>query len=283
MKLCDIHIRDPFIINENGKYYMYGSRMIERCNEVGFGADVYVSTDFENWQEKAAFTPPADFWATRDFWAPEVHKYRGKYYMFISLCAEGHNRGTQILVSDSPEGPFKVHSDGPVTPREWMCLDGTLYVDKKGKPYMVFCHEWVQVGDGEMCAIPLTDDLKSACGQPRLLFKASQPVWSDGIREGKYVTDGPFMYTTKNGRLMMTWSSFHKGAYCVGMAYSDNGEIDGNWTHDERMLFENDGGHGMIFDKDGKLYFIFHSPNSAPDERAHYIEIEEKNDTLYAK
>ena len=30
-----------------------------------------------------------------------------------------------------------------------MCLDGTLWVED-GKPYMIYCHEWVETVDGEM-------------------------------------------------------------------------------------------------------------------------------------
>ena len=45
-------------------------------------------------------------------------------------------------------------------------LDGTLYVDRSGKPWMVFCHEWLQVGDGQICAIPMSDDLGEAIGDP---------------------------------------------------------------------------------------------------------------------
>lgn len=58
--------------------------------------------------------------------------------------------------------PFVPLSDGPVTPADWECLDGTLYVAADGTPYLVFCHEWLQVKDGEMCAMPLTPDLTAA-------------------------------------------------------------------------------------------------------------------------
>ncbi len=282
MKLNEINIRDPYILLENGNFYMYGTRVARR-EQLGWGFDVYVSEDLENWEEKIAFSANEDFWATSDFWAPEVHKYKGRYYMFASFINSSGNRGTQILVADTPEGPFVPHSDGPVTPSDWMCLDGTLYIDKNGKPHMVFCHEWVQIKDGEMCAMPLTDDLKASAGEPMFLFKASEPVWSNGHKPECYVTDGPFMYRTESGRLLMTWSSFSNGAYCVGLAYSDNGEIDGNWFHDDRMLFEKDGGHGMIFKIEGKPYFIFHQPNNSPLERPHIVEIEEKDDTLFVK
>lgn len=86
---------------------------------------------------------------------PERKRYKDKFDMFASFKAKGVCRGTQILIADEPAGPYRFHSDGPVTPREWECLDGTLYFDKKDKPWMVFCHEWLQVGDGEICAMPL--------------------------------------------------------------------------------------------------------------------------------
>ena len=78
--------------------------------------------------------------------------------MFVSFKNETECRGTQILKANSPFGPFELHSDGPVTPRDWECLDGTLWVED-GTPYMIFCHEWAQIVDGEMCA--LTPQLSS--------------------------------------------------------------------------------------------------------------------------
>lgn len=281
MKLCDIHIRDPFVLADSGKYYLYGSRGTE-CWGKCTGLDVYESYDLENWSEAyEVFAPPEKFWSDINFWAPEVHKYNNEYYMLVSFKSHDRCRGTQILKSDSPTGPFIVHSDGPVTPADWKCLDGTLYIEN-GVPYMVFCHEWTQIGDGEICVIELTNDLKKASSEPKVLFKASEPAWSDGYQPGKYVTDGPFMYRTQNGRLLMIWSSFSKQQYCEALSYADNGSIFGNWIHDERLLFEKDGGHGMIFKKyNDDIMFIQHMPNNSPDERPQLFKIVEKNDTLY--
>ena len=125
MKLNDIHIRDPFILTDGDTYYMYGSRGKE-CWNVGLGLDVYTSKDLTEWSEPIeVFSKPDNFWADRDFWAPEVHKYKGEYYMFVTFFSPTRTRGTQILKSESPLGPFQPHSDGPVTPNDWMCLDGT--------------------------------------------------------------------------------------------------------------------------------------------------------------
>lgn len=41
-----------------------------------------------------------------------------------------------------------------------------------------------------------------------------------------------------------------------------NGKLNGKWTVSDNLIFDDDGGHGMIFTAlDGEEYFIFHKPN----------------------
>ena len=199
MKREEINIRDPFVLTRNGQYYLYGTRGAT-CWGPADGFDVYVSRDLENWDGPfECFHNDGTFWADRNYWAPEVHEYHGKLYMLASFKREDLCRGTAILTADNPLGPFVPHSDGRVTPSNWECLDGTLYVSPDDKPYLVFAHEWVQVGDGEICAMPLSDDLSRAIGEPKLLFHASEAEWARLVhhrssgRDG-YVTDGPSMF-----------------------------------------------------------------------------------------
>ena len=271
MKLNEINIRDPFILPYEGKYYMYGTRATNTWESTARhnGFDVYVSTDLVNWSEPISIFEESDaFWGKYNFWAPEVHYYKGKFYLFASFKSDTVHRGTAILISDTPDGVFAEHSNGAITPSNWECLDGTLYLEGE-TPYMVFCHEWTQIKDGEMCAVKLSSDLKEADGEPFTLFKASTPSWACDIRngEGCYVTDGPFLMNVEN-ELICIWSSFSKDGYVETIARSDNKKIDGNWTIDEKLLFEKDGGHGMIFkDFENNLNFVYHTPNDTPNER----------------
>ena len=50
-----------------------------------------------------------------------------------------------------------------------MALDGTLWVED-GIPYMIYCHEWVQIADGSMELVRLTDDLSAPVGNSLTLF-----------------------------------------------------------------------------------------------------------------
>ena len=167
MKLGEITIRDPFIFPDAAGrcYYLYGTTLKERgYAETGFYG--FKSRDLKEWDGPfPVFIPDGSFWADSDFWAPEVHFYHGKYYMFATFRKDGFCRGTQILFSETPDGMFVPLTEKPVTPPDWECLDGTLFVDDNGIPYMIFCHEWLQVSDGEMCVMPLSADLREAAGE----------------------------------------------------------------------------------------------------------------------
>lgn len=136
MKNNDINIRDPFVLYENGKYYMCGTRANNFGKKTG-GFDVYVSENLENWSEPIeCFNSEEHNLNYQVNWAPEVHKYKDAYYMFATFTRESNGlRGTFILKADSPLGPFVPHSNGAVTPEDWECLDGTLYLTREGKPY----------------------------------------------------------------------------------------------------------------------------------------------------
>jgi arabinan endo-1,5-alpha-L-arabinosidase len=286
MKLSDIHIRDPFVLPVLSEqcYYLYGTMGQYAWTESGLGFDCYTSADLQTWEGPfPVFRPPADFWADRNFWAPEVHVYRGRYFLFASFKAEGICRGTQILMAESPLGPFRPVSTGPVTPPNWECLDGTLFVTTEGNPWMVFCHEWVQIGDGEICTLPLSADLTASAGEPVVLFRASQAPWVQQLeskgRKG-YVTDGPWLHRLPGGEILMLWSSFSVGGYTIGVARSISGGLLGPWFQDTRPLYRGDGGHCMTFrDFNGNLWLSFHQPNGHPAERPKFLSLAE--DKLY--
>ncbi|QJD88100.1 glycoside hydrolase family 43 protein [Cohnella herbarum] len=278
-------MRDPFVLKQEseGCYYLYGSTDPNIWKGKAIGFDVYKSRDLEDWEGPfPAFRPEPDFWSDTNYWAPEVHAYDGKYYMFATFKAEGVCRGTQILVADQPVGPFIPHSDGPVTPHDWECLDGTLYVDEDGTPWIVFCHEWVQVKNGTVCASRLSPELDRAIGEPILLFSALDASWVDAVKGGAgYVTDGPYAYRCNNGELLLLWSSFRQGRYAQGIARSVSGGILGPWVQEPEPIYENDGGHGMIFRTfEGKILLTLHAPNSTPDERPVFIELAEEDGRL---
>ena len=275
----DIAVRDPFVlpVKEEGLYYLYGT-----CPTFGEKPFLcYTSKDLKIWNGPVPVLDlPEEFWANRDYWAPEVHVWKGRYYLFATYAAnKGKVRRTHLCAADTPRGPFRPIGEGPQTPQGWMCLDGTLFVDDAGAPWLVFCHEWVQVQDGEICAVRLSEDLSKAVGEPRLLFKASAAPWV--VDKKDKVTDGPFLYRSKTGKLLMIWSSFSKdGKYKVGLARSTSGKLEGPWEQRAEPIYNDDGGHAMLFKTfDGKLMMSLHTPNHHPSHPA-FIPMRDEGDTI---
>lgn len=278
-----IHLRDPYVYVEGGVYYLYGTTGRNAWDGPGEGFDVYTGADLTHWEGPfPAFRPGKDFWGTMNFWAPEMHAYQGRYYLLASFKSPAHCRGTAVLRADSPMGPFEPLSQGAVTPADWECLDGTLYVED-GQPYMIFCHEWKQVDDGTMCLMPLSSDLSAAAGEPVTLFKATDAPWvrSHDGSGAHFVTDGPFLHRAGSGALLMLWSSFGEEGYAIGYAVSQSGAVRGPWRQCERPIFAKDGGHGMLFtDLKGRLRLPIHSPNTTGLERPLFLTVRERGDAL---
>ena len=122
-----------------------------------------------------------------------------------------------------------------------------------------------------------------------MLFRANRAKWA--VSKDGYLTDGPFLYRTQKGSLIMLWSSWDEDGYCVGIAKSESGSITGPWIQQDEPLYSKkytgmyDGGHGMIFtDAGGKMWMVIHSPNDISPEKGKedvvFIPVKEENDTL---
>ena len=257
-----IVIGDPFIYADADTklYYMVGT--------TGVFGKMWVSKDLKMW------AGPYDYFRLNEgswlktsskIWAPEIHKYRNKYYCFATFTNYnfthiGKNgkhlprRNTHILISDNPSGPFVEFTTQNYTSPDKCTIDGTLWVDQQGVPYMVYCYEWIQAEDGRIEAVKLGKKLNKSKGGEFILFKASNGKWNNNV-----ITDGPFLFRTKTGKLGMLWSTFSNGNYVQGIAYAENGNLFGPWIQESEPLTPNDFGHGMIFTSfDGKLLLVCH-------------------------
>lgn len=277
-----ISCRDPFIMLYGDHYFLYrtaGEKGIECC----------ISNDLEGWSEPiSVFTPPADFHGTKCwFWAPECHYYKGNFYIFTSVfSAISNHRNISVYRADNPLGPFEDIANGSVTPREWDTIDGTLYIDSNEQPWLVFVHEWTSMpdGNGSVMIAKLSDDLIHLISEPVDIFFAKDKEWAT-----HGVTDGPYLYRTDAGKLFMIWSNFSAKGYVIAKLYSESGEIEGPWRHEDELLYArdlkpsytDDGGHGMIFQKkDGSITLVFHGPNKRGFEKIIFKTLTEEDGTL---
>lgn len=276
--LPQMQLHDPFIVADEASktYYLLTRNETAMTGDRRLGTMVYTSKDLKYWtRPRVVFALPDGTWAKGGAWAPEVHQWKGKWYLFTTFHDEAaklpavgkrtpYRRGTILAVADRPDGPYRVVRNGePIVDKALMTLDGTLHVDAKGKPWLVYAHEWLQTTVGTIEAIPLNDDL-SAAGKPRVLFRANEAGWAKGQRQTDgdtvFVTDGPEFHRTSNGSLVMLWSSYGERGYVQSIARSKSGSLEGPWEQFDPLV-RRDSGHGMLFRAfDGRLMMVLHRP-----------------------
>lgn len=273
-----IIMSDPCILaDEKTKtYYMTGT-----------GGMMWDSKDLKYWNGpyKVTETDPESWMGPNPMiWAAELHQYKGKYYYFATFTNRAvkidtvfnnviERRASHVLVSDKPNGPYRPMQDETYLPDSIPTLDGTFWVDTDGKPYMVFCYEWLQNNDGTMEMILLKDDLSGSLPYAnsteksggKLMFRASDSPWSKerndkGEEVANKVTDGPYLFRTGTGRLGMIWTSWIYKDYTQGVAYSESGTLAGPWVHEKEPITPRNYGHGMLFRTfEGKTLMSVHS------------------------
>jgi len=279
--LDSIRLSDPFILADakTQMYYMTGT-----------GGLLWESKDLRYWNGpyKVVKTDPNSWMGPKPMiWAAEIHVYKGKYYYFATFTNQAvhiesyrgneiERRASHVLVSDKPDGPYVPMQDSVYLPANKPTLDGTFWIDTDGKPYMIYCYEWLQNWNGTIEKIELKPDLSGSVGEGKVLFRASDSPWSKekdatGADKPNKVTDGPYLFRTATGRLGMIWTSWIYDVYTQGVAYSTSGTLDGPWIQEKEPITPPNFGHGMLFRTlEGTWLMSLHSHK---DLNGHYKRI----------
>lgn len=256
------NIRDPFIIREDGVYYLTGTFPPYWTGESD-GVMLYKSTDLLHFEFVRCILPQSasegkwfrDFW-----WAPEIHKTHGKFYLTVNCRNEamGIGQNPVIAVSDTIDEEYSVlNPDAPIiTPdmaeemhdKEVHGNDADLFTDDDGKVYISFCNH------GGIWAYEICLDTCTLIGEPILLAAQEQTGWDTK-------NEGPFIIK-HGGRYYCFYSSFTR-SYEVGVSSADN--IRGPWIKDSKNPLITPkspfvhSGHNSIFNgPDGRLWTAYH-------------------------
>ena len=248
----NVEFGDPYILdNEDGTYYMYGT---------GSGAKdgfvTYSSTNLVDWTlEKQVYTGNTESaWNVANFWAPEVYKMKGKYYLFFS--ADWKNNPTNelenfkigVAVSDSPTGPFVDLKDEPLFDPGYPIIDANVFKDDNGRYYLYYsraCYKnpvesdiatWAkeeglydEIEESWVYGVELQPDFKGVIGEPVLLLSPPKSMddvnaeWESRSITSKEVnrrwTEGSFTFKHKDTYYMMYSANHFAGEnYAVGYA-----------------------------------------------------------------
>ena len=238
----EIKLADPYILCDGDYYYAYGTY----STNVGFGA--YKSQDLYSWEWVDNVLIKENTSANGTFWAPEVYKIEGTYYMFYAA-----DKNLYVAKSDSPEGPFiqlgkKMVFKGGIDPH--------LFIEGDRK-YLFFTRTF---GNYSIWMGELNDDFRSM--KEETVHECLSPQgWE------RFTNEGPFIY--KNDDMYyLTYSGdgYQYQSYGVAVATSD--EIMGKWKKasynpvlQKRGPWVGTGHHSLFVDKDGVNRIVFHAHN----------------------
>jgi len=250
-------LADPTIFENNGTYYLYGTKGAKDIDGEGFL--VYTSTDLIHWKKpegtKDGFAfKKGDGFGTKGFWAPQVFKYNAKFYMAYTADEQ-----IAIASSDSPVGPFT--NDGKALGSDVRQIDPYIFFDN-GKIYLY--HVRLEKGNRIFVA-EMENDLSAI--KPSTLKECitATKQWEDTEKVQWTVTEGPTVLKKDNlYYLIYSANDFRNKDYAVGYATSKTPY--GPWEKQDsafisRTILKYPGtGHGDVFyDNKGDMYYVFHT------------------------
>ena len=293
-------IGDPFVLNDNGTYYMYATSS-------GDGIAVWKGTDLNNLQKVGLCYFKQDSFGYDNFWAPEVVKRAdGKYVMHFTA----RDRADKVLrtgaaVADSPLGPFQdARSGKPMFVTDTATIDASCFVDEDGQGYLYYVKDCSNnVVDGvhtsQVYVVKLNNELTEVVGEAQLVATPTKSWESKSLgaplmvlmednkwyeSHDSYVwNEGPSVIK-HNGRYYLTYSAncFDSRNYLVGAAVADS-PMGPFVKYDEPVMSYIEGelsgpGHNSFFvDNAGKLMCAFHAhthyDKPSGDRRFCYCEV----------
>jgi len=259
------NLRDPFILLENGKYYLTGT-LPPYWDGTSEGVKLWSSDDLLHWKEEGFLLHRSiadeHAWFRDYWWAPEIHKKNGKFYLTVNCRNDerGIGQNPLLAVSDRIGGGYQLlNAAAPFFTQkkydEGLCPcingnDANLFTDVDGKTYLSVCS-----GKGIYC-FEIDLDTATLLGDAVTLVEASENGW-DTKNEGQFLLKHDDTY-------YCFYSSFTR-SYEVGVATAKS--IKGPWIKDERNPLItplgveglHHSGHNCIFaDKNENLWTAYH-------------------------
>ncbi len=265
----DVAAPDPYVLFENEIFYIYGTN----------GFNVHTSRNLRTFNSQSIYTIQGDMTKRQNFWAPEVFKHEGKYYLIFSCQDKTTKRHSIYLtVADSPKGPFKDTLGGdPLYAPDYSVIDAHLYRDDDGKVYMFYsrdCSENI-VGNlklSESYVIEMKADLSGTVGNAVLV---SSPTEAYETKSGTTRwNEGP-VCIKRNGIYYVIYSCNYYSSVNYSLAYSTATNIMGPYTKaDNNPILASSNsikgpGHNNLFlSPDGtELYTVYHCLNNGKDAK----------------
>lgn len=254
-------IGDPFVLEDNGKYYLYATSSKD-------GFKVWSSDNLNKWNDCGLCYYKEKSLGFKEFWAPEVVKHKNKYIMHYTANYKIRGLRTGVAVSESPLGPFIDVYDGPMFELGFNTIDASCFIDDDGKAYLYYSKDCSTniingVNTSQIFCVKLSDDLLSVKGE-HVLCTTPDNKWETFSDSKWHWNEGPFVIKHNNEYHLCYSTNFFKSKfYSVCCAKSDSpfGPFIKYENNPILKYKENEfsgPGHNMLFKFKVKLMNAFH-------------------------
>lgn len=217
-------IGDPYVITENGKYYMVATsdktafKLFSSVNLVDWEYDSLIYT---NVQENS--------WARTALWQPQIIKKDNKYYMYYSGQDKNNTLRIGVAVCDTINGIYKDVTDKPIFDFGYAVIDPNVYIDDDGSIYMYYsmdCSEnKVDNINTSQIYIVKMDSMTSITAKEGKMLITPDQEWEKISGNAFRWNEGPDILK-HNGKYYLFYSAnyFDSRSYSIGYAVSDRPE-----------------------------------------------------------
>jgi hypothetical protein len=265
-------VRDPCIIRDAGRYYVvFTMHPFSPRDEKHFqdpdqgsspGIRIYSSADFTSWRDDGWLIKSSELAADcpykHQFWAPEIHRFNGKFYIIFTASnwnaqqfqlQEGYF--AFIGVADQVTGPYRHITKIPNGP-----CDTTLFTDAAGAFYLAMPRRDLSVQQVDLSK--LEQDVITRVG-PEVTVATSANDAGVAGPSPEYL-EGPWVEHISGRYYLFYAANYGKDGYWTGVATADSPL--GPFRKDPRgKIFL--GGHLAIFDgPDGRKWFSYRGENA---------------------
>jgi beta-xylosidase len=248
---------DPFCLRTDEGWYLMGTS--GRYSDDYRIWNLHFSADLKSWERRGLRLVLPDYEGSRraNYWAPELLRRDGKYYLYYTSDSFGdpYRRYVRVGVSDEITGPY-IDSGKPLT--RGPSIDGHPHYVSADDGWMIYTGNEGNDHVGQLIIDRMTSPTKLA-GEPRKVFPDETLPWEEGgfvVKQG-----GSFLLFSSQG-------NWRDGSYHVLAARAKR--INGPWERikaggeNRRVVSTIEGqwgaGHNSAFiGPGGRHYICYHA------------------------
>ncbi len=263
-KICNIG--DPYLITENGKYYI-------TATSDGRGYDLYSSDDLADWNREGRIfsSSSKEGWVRSSLWQPQIVKGNdGKFYLYYCGNNDSNSLRIGVAVADSITGPYKDALDHPLLPYNVATIDPNFFTDDDGRMYLYFsrdCSENIVDGHNtsQLYCIEMDSYTSIKDGKDPTLLVTPEQDWE--LASGSFRwNEGPDILK-HDGKYYLFYSGgcYADSTYAIGTAVSDSPMGPFEKYADNPVIASTEdvsgpGNNSFFYTVDGKeLYTCYHT------------------------